>query len=62
MDWILLVKEHIANIGIPLEVFFFAISMFLAFRNFFWFLGLCKPSYCAGGGFTAVAVAVTGDR
>ena len=35
VDWRLLVEEHIANIGIPLDVL-----------KYIWFLGICKPAYC----------------
>ena len=48
MAWRLLVKEHIANIGIPLENFiFFVVSMIFWVMNFFGFLGLCDPAYSA---------------
>ena len=69
VDWRLPVKDHIANIGITLVVFFFwQFQYFLAIWFCFGFLGLCgpKPAYCRNwgvcrGGSVAVAVGVS-DR
>ena len=55
MDWRLLVKERIINIGIGLE-FFLKITLLLE---------LCKTAYCAlwgRGGSVAVAVGVSDRR
>ena len=44
----LVVKEHIANIGIPLDIFgFLPFLKVFAIRIVFEFLGLCKPGFCA---------------
>ena len=66
MDWRLTVKEHIANIGIPLDFFFsFSVSMNLCVYNFFLFFGslrtrlLCLLGEIAEEGSVAVAVAVS---
>ena len=65
VDWILLVKECIANIGIPLDIFkFLAFQCFFCVWTFFWVLGslrtslLCMMEELAGGGSVAGAVAV----
>ena len=47
----LLVEERIANIGIPLEVYFNFLLLFwwtFAFLNYFGLLGLCEPAYYVG--------------
>ena len=40
MDWRLLVKEHITNIGIPQDISVFFVSILR-------FVGLLEPAYCA---------------
>ena len=68
MDWRLLVKGHIAYIGIPLDFFVFLLfQRFLSFGKtfFFWSLGtilLCIMGELAWGGSVAVAVGVICDR
>ena len=58
----LLVEEHIANVGIPLDIF-----KFLSFHFFLWVFGslqtslLCIMGELAGEGSVALAVAVS-DR
>ena len=67
VDWRLLVKEHIANIGIPLDIFRIVI-VFIIFcvLTFFWsFVScwsslLCIMGELAGGGSVALAVRVSG--
>ena len=62
VDWTVLVKEHIANSGIHLDLFgYCSFDYFQHFEFSNGFLGLCKPAYCAGGGPVAVAVVVS-DR
>ena len=68
MDWRLLVKGRIVNIGVPIYIFgFFKFQCFFAFKFFsrvFWSLQtslLCIMEELAGGGYVAVAVAVS-DR
>ena len=54
-SWRLLVKEYIANIGIPLDFSaFFPFQWFVAFWFSFWFLGVCIKGL-AGEGSVAVA-------
>ena len=66
VDWKLLIEEHIDNIGIPLIVFwFFAVSMTFCVLNCFRVFGslrtslLCLREKLAGGGSSAVAVAIS---
>ena len=63
MDWKLLVKERIYNIGTPLDVLGFCRFVdVLRFESFFWSLRtslLCIVGELAGGGYLAVGV---GDR
>ena len=67
VDLRLLVKEHIANIGIPLDFFLgFALSMIFCDLIFFGFLGLSTSLLCimgelVGGVSVAVDVGVS-DR
>ena len=64
VDWRLLVKEHIANIGILLDILCFGcFDDFLCF-DIFWVFGslqtslLCIMGELAGGGFLDMAVGV----
>ena len=64
VDWRLLVKEHIANIGIPLDIFRF--MLFLLFRFFCFNFGLqtivmCGLEELAGGVSVDVAIGIS-DR
>ena len=52
VDWRLLVKEHIANIGITLASFFFKDLWGFFVR----FLGQYKAYYCAEGGVSRTRV------
>ena len=64
MDWRLLVKEHIANIEIPLYLFLFVVLPIFAFR-IFWICEclltsiLCIMVELAGGGSVPVPVGVS---
>jgi hypothetical protein len=53
VDWRLLVKEHTANIGIPLDV----LGLMFFFLNVWVFAN--EPTVHSGGGFVAVAVGVS---
>ena len=65
MDWSLLVDEHIANIGIALEVFFILIIILcFEYKSVFRFLQtslMCIMGELAGGGSVAAAFGVS-DR
>ena len=66
VEWRLLVEEHIANIGIPLDVIkfllFLSFSVFLFFYFYFWLFEtslLCIMEKLAGGRSAAVALGVS---
>ena len=61
-DWRLLVEERIANIGIPLEVWVFAVLHIFCVLKFFWVFGSLKTMYSgevSRGGYIAVSVGVS---